>query len=63
MAADPLSHLRALGLDTLAAAFPDAVADAADAAARLRAAIPRDLPPRAEPATILPPPAPGGLSR
>jgi hypothetical protein len=56
MQEDPLDIARRLGLALAAETFPDAVRDAAAAAARMRSGFGRDLPPAAEPAVILPPP-------
>jgi hypothetical protein len=57
MPIDPLQVARARGLDRLADTFPDAVIEAAKAAARMRGQFVETLPPAAEPATILLPPA------
>ena len=63
MSIDPLLAARAIGLGKAADAFPDAVAEAAAAAQRMRTGFRRDQAPVAEPATIQPPPLvaqPGG---
>lgn len=53
---DPIETARRLGLEKLAGQFSDAVQEAADAAARMKAGFRRDLPPAAEPCTIQVPP-------
>jgi hypothetical protein len=55
---DPIAEAKRLGLTRAAKEFPDAVREAAAAAARMKAGFQRALPPACEPALILPPPAP-----